>query len=79
MKQYIPQNTHKYGIKLFKLPVCCDKGYMWNVKVYAGKEQSGNASVPTKIVLKLSEKLLDAGRTIMRTTFTLVWSSPTAY
>lgn len=63
MKQYIPQKTHKYGVKLFKL--CCDRGYTWNLKVYAGKEADGGVSVPTKIVTSLAENLLDSGRVII--------------
>ncbi|CAH2002927.1 unnamed protein product [Acanthoscelides obtectus] len=43
LKQYIPQKTHKYGIKLFKL--CCDNGYTWNLKIYAGKEQDRGTSL----------------------------------
>jgi hypothetical protein len=33
-RQYNPQKAHKYGIKIFTL--CCDKGYTWNMSVYAG-------------------------------------------
>lgn len=63
-KQYIPNKTHKYGVKLFKL--CSDNGYTWNIRIYGGKErQEGNASVPTNVVLKLSQGLLDTGRTIV--------------
>lgn len=63
-KQYIPQKTHKYGIKLFKL--CSDNGYTWNIRIYAGKEKyEGDASVPTNIVIKLSKDLLNSGRTIV--------------
>ncbi|CAH1975477.1 unnamed protein product [Acanthoscelides obtectus] len=62
-KQYIPNKTHKYGVKLFKL--CSDNGYTWNIRIYAGKEkQERDASVGTNIVLKLSQDLLDTGRTI---------------
>ncbi|CAH1984331.1 unnamed protein product [Acanthoscelides obtectus] len=63
-KQYIPNKTHKYGVKLFKL--CSDNGYTWNIRIYAGKEkQERDASVGTNIVLKLSQDLLDTGRTIV--------------
>ena len=62
-KQYIPQKAHKYGIKIFKL--CCDGGYTWNLKIYGGKEKTSTISVPTKIVMSLSEKLLNAGRTVV--------------
>lgn len=62
-KQYNPQKTHKYGIKMFKL--CCENGYTWNMSVYAGKGKSQNTSlaVSTKIVLDLSKELLGSGRT----------------
>lgn len=63
MKQYIPNKTHKYGLKMFKL--CCNNGFTWNMKLYSGKEKDATASVPTKVVMKLSEKLLNAGRTIV--------------
>ncbi|XP_044765983.1 piggyBac transposable element-derived protein 4-like isoform X1 [Coccinella septempunctata] len=61
-KQYNPQKTHKYGIKLFKL--CCDKGYTWNLSIYAGKERTSDSSlaVSTQIVLKLAKDLLQSGR-----------------
>lgn len=63
-KQYIPQKTHKYGVKLFKL--CSGNGFTWNIRIYAGKERNeGNASVPTNIVLNLSRELLNSGRTIV--------------
>lgn len=58
IKQYIPQKTHKYGVKLFKL--CSDNGYTWNLRIYAGREKyEGNASVPTHIVVNLSRDLLN--------------------
>lgn len=63
IKQYIPNKSSKYGIKLFKL--CCAHGYTWNLCVYCGKERDPSGAVPTKVVMKLSEGLLDAGRTIV--------------
>lgn len=63
MRQYIPQKTHKYGIKTFKL--CCDNGYTYKTKVYGGKEKNPTVAVPTKVVLNLSKNLLYAGRTII--------------
>ncbi|XP_046398660.1 piggyBac transposable element-derived protein 3-like [Ischnura elegans] len=63
LKQYIPQKRHKYGVKIFKL--CSGKGYVWNMKIYAGRERDARRSVPTAVVMQLSEKLLDAGRTIV--------------
>jgi hypothetical protein len=47
MRQYMPQKTHKYGIKLL---LCADNGYTWNIKLYCGKEQDAGASVPTNVV-----------------------------
>lgn len=61
MKPYIPQKTHKYGIKLFKW--CSDNGYTWNIKLYCAKHQDAGISVPTNIVMTLSHNLLNSGRT----------------
>lgn len=61
IKQYIPQKAHKYGVKVFKL--YCSNGYTWNMKMYSGRERNVDCTVPTKIVMDLSEKLLDQGRT----------------
>ncbi|KAK9696791.1 Transposase IS4 [Popillia japonica] len=63
IKQYIPEKSHKYGVKIFKL--CCGKGYTWNLQIYAGKQRDKGASVPTNLVMNLSKDLLDAGRTIV--------------
>ncbi|KAJ8877229.1 hypothetical protein PR048_021683 [Dryococelus australis] len=63
IKQYIPNKSSKCGIKLFEL--CSAHGYTWNISVYCGKERDPSGAVPTKIVMKLSEGLLDAGRTIV--------------
>lgn len=62
MKQYISQKAYKYGVKIFKL--CIDKGFLWNLKIYAGKEADTGYSVPTKVVMNFSDKLLDFGRTV---------------
>jgi hypothetical protein len=58
-RQYSPQKAHKYGIKIF-----CDKGYTWNMSVYAGQEKTPDKSlaVSTKVVLNLSKQLLGSGR-----------------
>lgn len=61
-KQYIPQKTHKYGVKMFKL--CSSDGYTWAMKLYCGKERDAKASVPTNVVMTLAEKLLNQGRTV---------------
>lgn len=62
-KQYLPLKSHKYGIKIFKL--CSGEGYTWNMKIYCGKEHDAGASVPTNVVMTLSENLLDKGRTVI--------------
>lgn len=63
-RQYIKGKRYKFGIKLFKL--CTNGGYTYVFSVYCGKEKelSTGISVPTKVVLQLSEKLLDKGRTL---------------
>ncbi|KAJ8959568.1 hypothetical protein NQ314_006217 [Rhamnusium bicolor] len=43
--------------------LCSGEGYTWNLKLYCGKEKDASASVPTNIVIILSEKLLDQERT----------------
>lgn len=61
-KQYIKNKRHKFGIKLFKL--CLEQGYTYNLSIYCGKEENKDKtiSVPTKVVLSLSDNLLDSGR-----------------
>lgn len=68
-RQYIPNKRHRFGIKLYKL--CLEGGYTYNLKVYCGKDKTGdkNVSGATKTVLELSEKLLDMGRTIYTDNF----------
>lgn len=63
-KQYIPNKTHKYGIKLFKL--CSLEGYTWNIKIYSGKSATGEVekNLAEKVCMELSEKLLNEGRTL---------------
>lgn len=34
-RQYTPNKTHRYGVKLYKL--CTSSGYTYNLKIYAGK------------------------------------------
>ena len=62
-RQYIPLKAHKYGVKIFKL--CSAAGYIYNMKIYCGKEQDKMECVPTKVVMTLADKLLDSGRTIV--------------
>ncbi|CAH1998448.1 unnamed protein product [Acanthoscelides obtectus] len=53
-RQYIPNKTHRYGVKLYKL--CTSSVYTYNLKVYTGKGDTqpelGHAQ---SIVLKLLE------------------------
>ena len=62
-RQYIPGKAHKYGCKLYKL--CTPDSYTWNIEIYDGNILSlssfGHAE---SIVIALSEKLLDCGRTV---------------
>jgi Transposase IS4 len=61
-KQYLPGKAHKYGVKVFKL---CDKnGYTFNAAIYTGKTDA-KLSVPTTVVLRLSQPYLNAGRTLV--------------
>lgn len=64
-KQYISNKRHKFGIKLFKL--CLEGGYLYDLKVYCGQESQSNSAtetVPTKVVLNLTQDLLGKGRTL---------------
>ena len=61
-RQYISNKRHKFGIKLYKL--CLEKGYTYNLQVYCGKDKVPNQSSSEKVVLSLSDNLLDKGRTI---------------
>lgn len=63
-RQYIPNKTHRYGIKLFKL--CSTSGYTWALKVYAGKSATGvhEIGLAKKVCLSLCQGLLYEGRTL---------------
>lgn len=61
-RQYLPNKSHRYGIKVFKL--CVKDHYTIAYNVYAGKEATSNSSVSTKIVLQLTGPYLNFGRTI---------------
>ncbi|KAI5696018.1 hypothetical protein M8J75_007003 [Diaphorina citri] len=64
MRQYIPNKAHRYCVKLYKL--CSLDGYTWSFKIYTGKSSSTEESrgQATNICLKLSDGLLDQGRTL---------------
>jgi len=50
-RQYNPQKSHKYGIKLYKI---CTFGYTQKVKMYAGKsDNKANVGHAQKIVMHL--------------------------
>ncbi|KAK9744249.1 Transposase IS4 [Popillia japonica] len=57
-RQYIPSKRHRYGIKLYKL--CTDKGYTWHVKVYVGRDLTGDPTQVTSrnVTLNLIQDLL---------------------
>lgn len=63
MRQYIKGKRHKYGIKLFKL--CCSGGYTYNIHIYAGRNLDRERTTPTGVVMRLSEPLLNCGRTLV--------------
>lgn len=66
-KQYIPGKAHKYGIKLFKL--CGVNGYTYNMEVYAGKSQTDGRGLGCRVVVDLSSRYLNCGRTIITDNF----------
>lgn len=62
-RQYNPQKSHKYGIKLYK--ICTTFGYTHKVKIYAGKSEStANVGHGQKVVLHLMSDLVNSGRTL---------------
>ncbi|KAG8314738.1 hypothetical protein J6590_108439 [Homalodisca vitripennis] len=64
-RQYNPQKTHKYGVKLYSAD-----GYTYKVKVYAGKEDiTRSVGHAQKVVLQLIHDLLDQGRTLFMDNF----------
>ncbi|KAJ8887768.1 hypothetical protein PR048_013986 [Dryococelus australis] len=52
-----------YGVNIFT--VCFGKGYTWNNKIYSAKQQDAGNSVPTSVVIQLSDALLDLGCVIL--------------
>lgn len=60
-RQYIKTKRHRYGVKLFK--VCSGLGYTYNLKIYAGKEDTN--VTPEKVVLYLVDDLINKGRTLV--------------
>ncbi|CAG4944989.1 unnamed protein product [Parnassius apollo] len=64
IRQYNPNKTHKYGLKIYK--VTTDDGYVWKYKVYSGQDpQISNLDKPGSVIIELCEDLLDQGRMII--------------
>lgn len=67
-KQYIPNKTAKYGIKLYEL--CTPDGFLLNVLIYTGKgtvnNENGHA---TSVVYKVAKDYLGKGHTIYMDNF----------
>ncbi|XP_060845755.1 piggyBac transposable element-derived protein 4-like [Rhopalosiphum padi] len=66
-RQYIPGKAHKYDVKLFKL--CGTNGYTYNVQVYGGKSQVDGKRLGCRVVLDLSRRYLNMGRTMVTDNF----------
>jgi len=65
-KQYIPNKTSKYGVKLFK--ICDNIGYTYDCIIYSGKNTTPTCSeitTATKVVLQLMNDYLYKGRTLI--------------
>ena len=62
-RQYLKQKRHKYGIKIFKL--CCNRGYTYNFRVYAGKALDKGSTTSSNIVMCFSNNLFDKGHTFV--------------
>lgn len=64
-RQYMKQQRHRYGIKVFKL--CSGPGYTYSLQIYTGKDENVNR-IPgyksTEIVMSLCQDILGKGRTI---------------
>lgn len=66
-RQYIPNKTHKYGVKFFK--VCGTNGYTYKIIIYEGKQSKPGKSLSETIVTSLCENYLNEGRTIVTDNF----------
>jgi hypothetical protein len=67
-KQYIPDKSHKYGVKIYK--VAGRNGYTWNFTVYTGKQglMAGLGHSQT-VVMDLSKDVLRCYRTVVADNF----------
>lgn len=63
-RQYLPNKTHKYGIKVFK--ICDTAGYTYKMKVYmgAGTGTEDNLTLAASVVMDLMRDYLDRGHTL---------------
>ncbi|XP_060880613.1 piggyBac transposable element-derived protein 4-like [Metopolophium dirhodum] len=66
-RQYIPNKTHKYGVKFFK--VCGSNGYTYKIIIYEGEQSIKGESLTETIVSDLCENYLNEGRTIVTDNF----------
>jgi len=69
-RQYIPGKKHKFGVKVFKL--CTGNGYTYDFEIYSGREintVTATRNVGEKIVMKHTNNLLNAGRTLYTNNF----------
>ncbi|XP_026819540.1 piggyBac transposable element-derived protein 4-like [Rhopalosiphum maidis] len=66
-RQYIPNKTHKYGVKFFK--VCGTNGYTYKIIIYEGKQSKLGEALSETIVTSLCENYLNEGRTIVTDNF----------
>lgn len=59
-RQYNPQKSNKYGIKIYKL--CTESGYTWSYRIYSGQDhQIQGLDKPGSVVITLSDGLLNEG------------------
>lgn len=70
-RQYIPGKKHKFGVKVFKL--CTGDGYTYDFDIYSRRDvytdTTNNGRIGEKIVIKLTDKLVNAGRTLFTDNF----------
>lgn len=68
-RQYIPNKTHKYGVKLYK--VCLPEGYTYRVNIYSGRnEQAPQGKRHASLIcMNLLQGLLDEGRILYADNF----------
>ncbi|KAE9523032.1 hypothetical protein AGLY_016663 [Aphis glycines] len=64
---YIPNKTHKYGVKFFK--VYGSNIYTYKIIIYEGKQSKPGEALSETIVTSLCENYLNKGRTIVTDNF----------